>query len=323
MDNQTHPSELSSHLKRLLDVSSSDFKDRPEFQFLEEASINKEFLLSSIPTTQQPSPLPLLLLHNVLSHIPGPWPAIPLIRCHAQLCRLLPVETKPGDSDWSWLLKATTDLVKQSYTSVGDFIGFGQGPAFYSTAPDNFITYDGLRKLVLGFQLPITSSTRRKPIVAIALPNGPAMAAACMAVMTYYTAAPINPAAGPDQFRADVMQAGAKLILTSREDYERLQLTDRWVAENNIQTIIFEWTRGDQIALRTIDGQLLQPPDKTPVPNEADNIGLILFTSGTSGTKKVVPLTIHSIVAGIVFVMDSWGLTSVDICLNMMPLYHV
>lgn len=58
-------------------------------------------------------------------------------------------------------------------------------------------------------------------------------------------------------------------------------------------------------------------------PNKADDIGLILFTSGTSGTKKVVSLTVHSIIAGIVFVIDSWGLTTSDVCLNMMPLYHV
>jgi long-subunit acyl-CoA synthetase (AMP-forming) len=59
------------------------------------------------------------------------------------------------------------------------------------------------------------------------------------------------------------------------------------------------------------------------LPNEADDIGLILFTSGTSGAKKVVPLTIHSIITGVVFVMDSWGLGEADMCLNMMPLYHV
>ena len=57
--------------------------------------------------------------------------------------------------------------------------------------------------------------------------------------------------------------------------------------------------------------------------NRAEDIGLVLFTSGTSGSKKVVPLKMHSIVAGIVFVMESWGLTAKDVCLNMMPLYHV
>jgi len=42
-----------------------------------------------------------------------------------------------------------------------------------------------------------------------------------------------------------------------------------------------------------------------------------------SGTKKRVPITVHSIVSGVAFVIDSWGLTSSDICLNMMPLNHV
>ena len=42
-----------------------------------------------------------------------------------------------------------------------------------------------------------------------------------------------------------------------------------------------------------------------------------------SGTKKRVPITVHSIVSGVAFVIDSWGLTSSDRCLNMMPLNHV
>lgn len=171
------------------------------------------------------------------------------------------------------------------------------------------------------FRLPV-GNDQRKPRVAIALPNGPLLAATCIAVTTYYTAAPINPAAGPEQFRADVTQAGAKFILTTPDDYEKLQLR-AWANNDGIEVIFVDWDQGDEIALRSPEGQPIVCPDAKRKPNKADDIGIILFTSGTSGTKKVVPLLLHSIIAGIVFVIESWGLSEADVCLNMMPLYHV
>lgn len=50
---------------------------------------------------------------------------------------------------------------------------------------------------------------------------------------------------------------------------------------------------------------------------------LILKTSGTSGTSKLVPHTLENLVAGALNVVASWGLTESDVCLNMMPLTHV
>jgi long-subunit acyl-CoA synthetase (AMP-forming) len=85
-----------------------------------------------------------------------------------------------------------------------------------------------------------------------------------------------------------------------------------------------DWQGGDDISIRDSLGQSVPPRQggHTNV-NKADDIALILFTSGPSGPKKVVPITLHSIIAGVSFVIESWGLSSSDICLNMMPLYHV
>ncbi|KAK1256469.1 hypothetical protein MKX07_008728 [Trichoderma sp. CBMAI-0711] len=191
-----------------------------------------------------------------------------------------------------------------------------------SSTPGDFITHNGLRDFVESFHLP-TSGFARKPVVAIALPNGPLLAATCIAVTTYYTSAPINPAAGAEQFRADVQQAGAQFILTTSDDCERLGLRDPWVAAAGIEVFLMRWANRDEIDIRDLGGSHLPLQRQKPNYNGPDDFGLILFTSGTSGTKKVVPLTIHSIIAGISFVVDSWGLSASDICLNMMPLYHV
>ena len=68
------------------------------------------------------------------------------------------------------------------------------------------------------------------------------------------------------------------------------------------------WSRGFQSA--------------EPIPNHADDIGGLLSTSGTSGTKKLVPLSVHSMVCGVAMVAESWGLSPTMRCLNQMPLNH-
>ncbi|KID88756.1 peroxisomal-coenzyme A synthetase [Metarhizium guizhouense ARSEF 977] len=284
---------------------------------------DKGDILESIPDTVEQAERSLHLLHALLTEVPGPWPTIPLIRCYARLSKLLPKQLKSNPvSEIAKLRQTISAMIKDSYESLLDFICHDSRPALRATNPDQFITHKGLHDFVATFPLAV-GPAERKPVVAIALPNGPLLAATCIAVTTYYTAAPINPMAGIEQFRADVLQSGAKVILTSSQDYEKLQLGGEWASDENIEIFVVDWNNRDDIRILNTAGHVLKPRDPRPRPNAPDDIALILFTSGTSGTKKVVPMKLHSIVAGVVFVMDSWALSSVDTCLNMMPLYHV
>ncbi|KAI8310161.1 putative peroxisomal-coenzyme A synthetase [Colletotrichum sp. SAR11_59] len=318
----TNQDELRGLVDALYQVTPDLIKTDERFLSLQSSNFDREEILRSLYAPKEPSLRPLYLLYTLLTEIPGSWPPLPLIDCHTRLTRCLPEGTKTNpDEDSKWLIEKTRRLVKESYHSFGQFIGRDDRPALRSTSPANYITHRGLRNFVECFRLPLEHGTRN-PIVAIALPNGPLLAAAAMAVATYYTAAPINPAVGPEQFQADVLQAGARCIITTPEDYRKLGLNSAWVSESGIQVVFAEWDQDDDITLQTLTGCPL-PISDTPRPNNADEVALILFTSGTSGTKKVVPLTTHSMIAGISFVVDSWGLTSADICLNMMPLFHV
>ncbi len=42
-----------------------------------------------------------------------------------------------------------------------------------------------------------------------------------------------------------------------------------------------------------------------------------------SGKKKTVSYTLDTLAVGAVCVIASWGLSSRDVCFNMMPLFHV
>lgn len=295
------------------------------FRELKVSGWENEDILSSITNTTTPrnAKQSLRLLYAALTQLPGPWPAIPLIRCFARLTKLLPEMSRTNpDQDVGNILRATSNLVKGSYGSLLDFMCRDSRRALQDTRPGDFISHAGLHNFVSNFSLEVESCDR-KPVVAVALPNGPLLAATCFAVATYYTCAPINPASGPGQFQADVSRLGATVILTSLRDYEKLELDAGWVTDQNIQVQILDWDGRDNIRLLEPSGLPMEPSDQKPSPNQANDTCLILFTTGTSGTKKMVPMTLHSIIAGVVFVIDSWGLGVDDVCLNMMPLFHV
>lgn len=279
--------------------------------------------LISTQMTSQESWKALQLLSISLQQSQASWPTLDLIRCHSKLSRSLREANPFGDSNESVaLVKDTAYRIKQTYQSLADFIPITSDPALFTTNTEKYLSHDYLRDFVSHFSVPIEEQQGRKPVVSIALPNGPLLAAVCIAVTAHYTAAPINPAAGAQQFQADVLQAGAKCILTTREDYSKLDLENGWTRENDITVLLVELTDDMRIRITTPAGAPASSTTPAP-PNTADDIALILFTSGTSGKKKVVPITTHSIVAGVAFVIDSWALTSDDVCLNMMPLYHV
>ena len=50
---------------------------------------------------------------------------------------------------------------------------------------------------------------------------------------------------------------------------------------------------------------------------------LLLHTSGTSGTKKLVPYSLDMLIVGVGCITASWNLKPTDVCINMMPLFHI
>ena len=58
-------------------------------------------------------------------------------------------------------------------------------------------------------------------------------------------------------------------------------------------------------------------------PNGHDDEILVLFTSGTTGSKKLVPHLLADVLVATACISVSWQLTPEDINLNLMPLFHV
>ena len=59
------------------------------------------------------------------------------------------------------------------------------------------------------------------------------------------------------------------------------------------------------------------------LPNSAQNEVLVLFTSGTTGQKKLVPHLLLDMLTAAATIVLSWDLTPADVNCNLMPLFHV
>jgi acyl-CoA synthetase (AMP-forming)/AMP-acid ligase II len=64
-------------------------------------------------------------------------------------------------------------------------------------------------------------------------------------------------------------------------------------------------------------------PSQAYVPPAANNVALVLHTSGTTGRPKVVLLTQGNLVASARQIAATLKLTPCDRCLNLMPLFHI
>lgn len=288
-------------------------------------------LLASIPRSHAPSYGPIAALSALLSSLPGPWPVLRLQQTYTEFWKQLPNEAKAGKAPES--SKRLLDLVlrqcKDSYSAFTDLFH----PEVTSTAminPEdgNHLTHHELANCVSDFRLPVNAIPgQSKPVVAISLPNGPTLALTVLATASYYTAAPVahGSGVGAEQFKSDVLQSQTNLVLAAPADVERLGLRDQWLADASIEVLLVELSTEMKLQLRDTNGNLRHDSHfwPQPAPNTADDIGIMLFTSGTSGTKKLVPLFTHSLVCGAAMVIDSWGLSPSMRCLNQMPLNHV
>lgn len=268
--------------------------------------------------------VPLACLSLLLEAETSSWVVLAVICCHSILWRSLPEDVKSGrDRTYEELTSTALTRVKSSYDSLLDLLALGTDkPAIIEPNSQRQLTHQAISAFVTSFNIPFTNTPAAKPIVALALPNGPILGLACIAVASYYTAVPMNVSSGHDQFRLDIQLVSPNVILVFEADIQRLGLGAEWVDDAGIEIMIVQpkpnltfttspWNKPNALA---------EPRRK---PSSADDISFILFTSGVSGRKKAVPITLHSLLTSVALVIQSWNLMDDDVCLNMMPLYHI
>src|SRR5205809_1238204 len=152
--------------------------------------------------------------------------------------------------------------------------------------------------------------------IAIALPNGLEVIASFLAAATVGTAAPLNPAYTRDEFKfyLDDTSAGALIVPRTGADEAR------GAAGNDVLIIESELDSEGQVQLSSASNV---GPSSPPDHPNVDDIALILHTSGTTSRPKRVPLSHANLLTSARNVAKTYQLTSADVSLCVMPLFHV
>lgn len=188
-------------------------------------------------------------------------------------------------------------------------------------APDRApLTYGGLCALVDQTRATLNGlGIGRNDRVAIVLPNGPEMAAAFITVAASATTAPLNPAYRADEFRFYLEDLNAKALIVQEND----DTPARAIAEDLGIAVLTLTADPDAPAGRFV----LEGPSTGATPTTgaatADDIALVLHTSGTTSRPKIVPLSHTNIAASARNIGVTLSLTPQDRCLNIMPLFHI
>jgi acyl-CoA synthetase (AMP-forming)/AMP-acid ligase II len=155
--------------------------------------------------------------------------------------------------------------------------------------------------------------------VAIVLPNGPEAATSFLAIACGATTAPLNPAYTRDEFSfyLDDLRARALVVLEGAPTPAREAAAARGVP-------MLSLTPGDAAG----DFSLRPETPLSGVPAhsghaEAEDVALVLHTSGTTSRPKIVPLRHVNVTASAKNIGRAMALAPGDLCLNIMPLFHI
>ena len=157
--------------------------------------------------------------------------------------------------------------------------------------------------------------------VGIVLDNGPEMAAAFLAIGSAATAAPLNPSYRAEEFEFYLTDLNAKLLVVAKgKDTPAIGVAEklgvpiaRLVAHPEKGAGSFDLEFSSDSA----------PAGAKPRAATADDIALVLHTSGTTSRPKIVPLAHKNIGASAANIRNTLALTANDRGLVIMPLFHI
>ena len=156
--------------------------------------------------------------------------------------------------------------------------------------------------------------------IAIVVPNGPEMALAFLAAACTGCAAPLNPKYRTDELRFYLDDLGAKALVTLPDDSGAVARAAAGAAV--LPVSLAGSVDGGAGALDLVANS---EADGAPAPGHpaADDVALVLHTSGTTSRPKIVPLRQRHLARSAAGIAESLALTAGDRSLQVMPLFHI
>jgi acyl-CoA synthetase (AMP-forming)/AMP-acid ligase II len=208
-------------------------------------------------------------------------------------------------------------------SSMADLLARGAETAPAIGAPGRpALSYGGLRALAARTVASLNAlGIGRGDRVAIVLPNGPEMAAAFVAIAAGATTAPLNPAYLDNEFDFYLgdLRARALVVLQGFETPVRAAAARRGVPI--LELVPNPDGPAGDFSLLAPDGLGATPALAGFAEDEEE--ALVLHTSGTTSRPKIVPLRHANVTASADNIARTLTLAPDDVCLNIMPLFHI
>lgn len=209
------------------------------------------------------------------------------------------------------------------------------------------ITCAQIREFVLGLGTQLHNhGWGRGNRVAVVLPNGPELALALWGIGAWCCCVPLNANGAAMELESDLVASSCCLVIgvqgsTTRQLANKLNISFGGLTPDRFHAGLFSLSLPDaphglqSVCTRAVErdrsaGDPISPVSTivkqttvAPVPNAHDDIVLVLFTSGTTGSKKLVPHRLGDLLVSAACIAVSWNLTPADINCNLMPLFHV
>jgi oxalate---CoA ligase len=160
----------------------------------------------------------------------------------------------------------------------------------------------------------------RNDRVAIVAPNGPEMATAFLAIAAGATTAPLNPTYKAEEFDFYLADLDARALVVAAD----FDTPARDVARARgipVVEMVLEPGPAGRFSL-VPESPLTGKPGNGGFATPGD-IALVLHTSGTTARPKIVPLSQANIMTSARHIGTTLALTPDDLCLNIMPLFHI
>ncbi len=207
-------------------------------------------------------------------------------------------------------------------STLKELLATGRDGDIAITAPGQApLTFSGLRAQVARTVEALNGfGVGRGDRVAIVLPNGPEMATSFLGVANGATSAPLNPAYRADEFEFYLTDLQAKaLIVDAGSDSPAIAVAERL----GVRLIELEPTPAEGAGTFKLKSRGNGGAASKTGFAEADDIALILHTSGTTSRPKIVPLSQRNVCVSAGNIAATVTFTAQDRGLNIMPLFHI
>jgi len=177
------------------------------------------------------------------------------------------------------------------------------------------LTYQQLRENVMALVSQLNSfGLQQGDRLAIAMTNGAPMAITFMAAALCGTAAPLNPKYKPEEFAFyyEDIQAKALITLAGGPEAAMSAATPKMILIN-----------AKVNPNGTLSFESASKASGNPTTPNAEDVAMILHTSGTTSRPKRVPIRHRHLIASTQNIIGAYSLSPTDTTLCIMPLFHI